>query len=353
MKRINYLTLAFTAAMLAASCDNSAIEPEGAEGSMQISFSMPSSATRAATVGNEAALNDVQMLLFDASGNLCKYHNFSSQEISDKAATIDHVNAGTYTAYVVANGPGLSSVKNLSEFNSTEIQLTDYNSTASDFVMEGHAGSISVTSGATAEPSVALSRFVSRVAVNKITNNIPAAYGALKVERVFLSNVVNTQNLAGNKAPGNTASYWFNKEGRADETTRNSSHVIDGTTYLASAPELTFANIGQSVSNGSSMTANKYMYAYPNAYTTVPAGFNSTFAAQQSVLVIVASFNGSTYYYPVVLKTAPARNTSYEVSATITGAGSSDPNVPVSSGAIKATITVMNWIDGTTYTETF
>lgn len=351
MKRINFLTLASAAVLLAASCDNSAFTPESGEGSMTISFNSPT-LTRAAMTGNEGKLSDVSMLIFDGGGALYKYHQFTSAEISSKSVSLDKVKAGGYSIYVVANGPELNSVTTLAQFKEKEIALSGYNDPEADFVMEGHTD-VTVNSGETATPVIAISRYVARVAVNTITNGLPAAYGSLRVERVFLSNVVNTQNLAGNKAPGNTAANWYNKEGRADEATRNSAHIINGGTYQASAPALTFAGIGQTVDNGSYLSASKYLYAYPNTSSTAPAGFNATFAAQQSVLVIEASYGGKTYYYPVVLKNNLARNYSYEVSATITGAGSDDPNVPVSNGSINATITVQNWADGTTYTETF
>ncbi len=353
MKRLNLIAFASAAILSAASCDHSAITPENGEGSMKISFNIPSATTKAATTGNEADLNDISMLIFDDGGSLYRYHEFTVQEISSKTVTINNVKCGSYSIYIVANGPELSGIRSLSEFNSTDIPLSEYNGPDSDFVMEGHSGSVTVTDGKTAEPVIGISRYVSRVAVKTIKNGLPEALGTLQVERVFLSNVVNTQNLSGNKAPGNTAANWYNKEGRADETARNASHIINGSTYTASAPALTYSGIGQTIENGSTLTVGKYLYAYPNTSTVSPDGFSSTFSAQQSVLVIAATFNGKTYYYPVILTDAPSRNTSYEVTAVITGAGSDDPNLPVSSGAIKATVTVTNWNDGKAYTESF
>lgn len=352
MNKIKFIALAAAAATLAASCDNSAITPEAGEGTMQIKFNVPSE-TRAAAVGHEADLGSVQMLIFDSTGKLYKYHDFSSTEINAKSATVEKVMTGTYSVYVVANGPALDDLTTLSALKATEIPLQQYNDPEGGFVMEGHSDNVSVTSGNTASPSITVSRFVSRVTLSKVTNGLAAAYGSLKVERVFLSNAVSAQNLGGDKAAGSTAANWFNKEGRKDESTRVASHIIDGASYTASAPELTFAEIGSNLTNGGSYTTVNRFYAYPNSATTKPNGFNATFAAQQTVLTIVASYSGKTYYYPVVLTNAPQRNTTYDVAVTITGAGSDDPVKPVDNGSLKATITVQQWLDGTTYTETF
>ena len=352
MNKITFISLAAAAMTLAASCDNSAIAPIAGEGSMQINFNIPAS-TRAAAVGHEADLKSVQMLIFDSDGSLYKYHSFSNAEITAKSATVEKVMTGSYSVYVVANGPMPNGVTSLTALKSTDIPLEQYNNTEEGFVMEGHNESVTVNSGETASPSITISRYVSRVTLSSVTNGLAAAYGELTVKDVFLCNVVNTQNLGANKSAGNTAENWFNKEGRKDESTRNTSHIIDGSTYTASAAGLTYSKAGSNISNGSTYSAGMRFYAYPNPSTAKPDGFHASFAAQRTVLTIAASFKGKTYYYPVVLSNTPARNTTYDVKVTITGAGSDDPVKPVDNGSLKAEITVQQWLDGTTYTETF
>ena len=66
------------------------------------------------------------------------------------------------------------------------------------------------------------------------------------------------------------------------------------------------------------------------------------------MLLIVAA---TKYYYPVVINT-PERNKAYTVELTITGLGSTDPDQPVSKGAITAAVTVQGWQSGATYEET-
>ena len=208
-----------------------------------------------------------------------------------------------------------------------------------------------VSSGSSASCAITVSRLAARVALTSVVNNLPSSYGAITINRVFLSNVVGNQNIAGSAA----VSTWYNKEGRADESTRNTAHIIDGSTYKASCESLTYRNVGNSVSNGSSLTpSTPYLfYSYANSATTAPNGFSSSFAAQRSVLVVVATVSGTTYYYPVVLDDAViARNTAYTVGLTITGLGSDDPNKPVSKGNLTASVTVSGWATGATYDET-
>jgi len=349
MKKILIISAFAAAAFAFTACNNSALQLENAEGSISVNFSLPQ-ATRADSQGKEATLTDVQMLIFNSDEELYKYYQLSSAEVTAKTATLANVVAGDYSVYVIANGPDLSDCTELDGLLETDIDLPGYNDPSADFVMEGH-DDVTVTGGSTADATIALSRYVSRVVLKKVINQLPEAYGAFTLTRAFLANAVSMQNLGENRdIEGEDC--WYNKEGRYDEETRDEDHIIDGTTYAASGADLTFAAIGQSINNGANYSTAKYFYAYPNSSTTDPVGFSSTFYGQKTVLVIVGAFNGHTYYYPVVMN-ALARNTSYEVTATITGAGAEDPSTPVSSGSITLTVTVNNWLDGTSYTETF
>lgn len=351
MKKNIFLTCVCAALPLLAACNRTDLAPSDCGGSIEVSFNLPE-ATRAAAQGNEAVITDVQLMLFDRSGNLYRHHSFTAAEITARSVSLENILNGAYDVYVIANGPDCSGFGTLDALRAADIDLQGYNDPASDFVMEGHK-SIVVSGTGSTPLSIGISRYVSRVMLKSITNGIPAAFGNLTVERVFLSNVVGTQNLGGDKDPGSAPANWYNKEGRMDESLRNADHIINGTTFTASAAAMTFSNMAQSIANGGKWEGSQYFYAYPNGATAEPDGFKEPFAAQRSVLVIVASFAGRTYHYPVVLRNGLDRNTSYEISATITGAGGEDPNIPLTSGSLSVTVTVDNWIDGTSYTETF
>ena len=252
--------------------------------------------------------------------------------------------------WAVINGPSLASVSTLSAFQATALDLSANSTNANTgFVMAGST-SCNVTTTGTVPCNISVSRLVSRIALVQIANALPPVYGALTIERIFLANVVGNQNYAGNASP----STWYNKDGRADESTRNAAHIIDGSTYKASCEALTYLKSTQTVNNGASYNPSALLfYTYPNSSTTAPAGFASTFAAKRSVLTVVATVDGKIQYYPVVLDSAVLeRNKTYTVGLTITGPGSDDPNKPVEKGSVNITLTVAGWVAGATYDET-
>ena len=291
----------------------------------------------------ETAINDVQVLVFDSSGALNAYVDADTKTsgISIKTTT------GSKTICAVVNGPDLSSVTTIPELNAKTIDLGDNSITSTaGFVM---AGSISCNVTTSSQNvNVTVRRFVSRVALQKVNNALPASYGAMTINNVTLINVVGNQNLAG----AATASTWYNKMGRKDGST-TSSHIIDGSTYLASHPTLTFKSVESSVANGVSHTpSTPYLfYTFPNSTITDVCGWVSPFTARKTRLVVAATISGKKYYYPVVIDT-PIRNYAYTVELTITGLGSTDPDKPVSKGAINASVTVEGWATGSIYNET-
>ena len=291
----------------------------------------------------ETAINDVQVLVFDSSGALNAYVDADTKTsgINIKTTT------GSKTICAVVNGPDLSSVTTIPELNAKTIDLGDNSITSTaGFVMAGSTSCNVTTSSQNV--NVTVRRFVSRVALQKVNNALPASYGAMTINNVTLINVVGNQNLAG----AATASTWYNKMGRKDGST-TSSHIIDGSTYLASHPTLTFKSVESSVANGVSHTPSTpyLLYTFPNSTITDVCGWVSPFTARKTRLVVAATISGKKYYYPVVIDT-PTRNYAYTVELTITGLGSTDPDKPVSKGAINASVTVEGWATGSIYDET-
>ena len=317
------------------------------EGTGQITFTVAGdepAETRAVTAYTtaqtyESQVNKVQVFVFGSDGAINFYQNLGTATSGSISTT-----AGTKTVWAVVNGPDLSTIGTLSALQATAVDLSANSTTASTgFVMAG-SSTVSVTNGGTASCAITVSRLVSRVALSTVVNKLPQSYGAITIDRVFLCNVVGNQNLAGNAA----ASTWYNQNGRADEPTRVKNHIIDGSTYKASCETLTYKGVSQSVANGAAHTpSTPYLfYSFPNSSTAAPSGFLSTFAAQRSVLTVVATISGKTYYATL------ERNKAYTVGLTITGLGSDDPNKPVEKGSLTASITVSGWTAGANYDET-
>ena len=293
----------------------------------------------------ESQVNKIQLFVFDEAGDL----NFYKDLGTTTSASIN-TTQGAKTVWAVVNGPDLSDIKTMASLKAKAVDLSANSRTAATgFVM---SGSNTCTVGAsTASCAITVKRLAARVALVSVKNDLPAGYGALKIERVWLSNVVGNQNIEGSASPAT----WYNKEGRADESTRNAAHIIDGNTYKASCPDLTFKSVAQTVNNGSSYAPSSpdLFYTYANTATAAPDGFKATFVAQRSVLVVAATVDGTLYYYPVILDSGViSRNTSHTVALTISGLGSDDPNKPVEKGSISATISVAGWEAGAVYEET-
>ena len=345
--------LALAAAVLC-SCDKNAdcvpcqkAEENQEPATLSVSLGFDDPETRAVTAYTtaqdyEKAVNSVQILVFDASGKINMYKDAGTAVSDIQLSTT----AGQKTVWAVVNGPDLSAVATLSALQTKAVDLADNSLTKTEgFVMAGSTSCTVSATGGTA--AVTVSRLVSRVALQKVTNSLPSGYGALKIDNVTLINVVGNQNLAGNAS----IATWYNKMGRKDGGAQ--ADIIDGSTNKASCPSLTFAAPAATVNNGAAHTpATPHLfYCYPNATSADANGWVSSFTARKTRLVVAATISGTKYYYPVTINT-PERNKAYTVELTITGLGSTDPDQPVSKGAITASVTVQEWLPGTTYEET-
>ena len=292
----------------------------------------------------EKQVNKVQIFVFDESGKINIYKDAGTTQSNISISTT----TGKKTIWAVVNGPDLSEVASLAELEDTAIDLAANSTTAATgFVMAGSTSCTVSASAATANISV--SRLVARVALQKVTNQLPDGYGALTIDNVVLTNVAGNQNIAGDATPAT----WYNKMGRKDGATE-SSQIIDGETNKASCEALTFKSVKQEVAHGSDLniTTPYLFYSFPNSNTAGSTGWVNPFTARASRLVVTATIDGVKYYYPVTLSKKLERNKAYTVEITITGLGSTDPDKPIEKGGLTAAITVLDWVDGGSYEET-
>ena len=345
--------LAMAAAVLC-SCDKNAdcvpCEDQQETGTLAVSLLFDEGAqTKAVTSFTtsqtyEKQVNKVQIFVFDESGKINIYKDAGTTQSNIPISTT----TGKKTIWAVVNGPDLSEVASLAELEDTAIDLAANSTTAATgFVM---AGSTSCTVSATAATAnISVSRLVARVALQKVTNQLPDGYGALTIDNVVLTNVAGNQNIAGDATPAT----WYNKMGRKDGATE-SSQIIDGETNKASCEALTFKSVKQEVAHGSNLNiSTPYLfYSFPNSNTAGSTGWVNPFTARASRLVVTATIDGVKYYYPVTLSKKLERNKAYTVEITITGLGSTDPDKPIEKGGLTAAITVLDWVDGGSYEET-
>lgn len=282
-----------------------------------------------ATQTYETQINKVRVLVFNASGV-----NEGYADVGTATSKTFTVSPGTKHIYAVINGADVTLDASLTEttFKQKYARLESNSKTASTgFVMAGTANA-SVTANTPSSCTVNVSRIASRVVVKKITNALNASYN-LKVKGVFLSNV---NALAYLWSKTNAGSTWYNQEGRKDESPRVENHKIEGSTYVATQPALTYAAVpsaSQSLGNGASYAPaapHVLLYAMPNSNTTASDGFHATFAAQATRLVIYGqvTINGAVEdkWWNAPFETAITANNSYTIEATINSLGSPDPN---------------------------
>lgn len=349
MKNSKIILTAFVIVLSLCGCDKREREVKVSSPTGSLSVSMDSFGTKAtiSNRGREGIVNTAQLLLFNASGELYRYHSLTAGEISAGTVTVQDIKTGTYSVSIVANGPDLSGVKALPELNAMTTLLGEHNATATAFLMTA-SDNVTVPSDVQAAVSLTLRHSVGRIVVSQITNALPASLGALTVKSIMLTNVCGSWKLTGGKPSSIT---WYNREGRKDESPRNSSHIIDGASYASSCPDLLWRSVNTDIAAGASYGTAQYLYAFPNDATAAPNGFLQPFNPQQTCVVVTASIGGSTYYYPVPLSGGIASNMSYDVQLTVQGPGSADPNRPVTPGTMKATVTVKDWYGTKTYNE--
>lgn len=341
---------AVAAALLAGACNRMpepATETQTGKVTLKAQLDGKAVQTRGADVGNynrETAILDMQLLVFDTNGHL-EYYASTDEEDGEFVFSL---RAGTMKAWVVANGPELNNITTETAMAGMMLDLGTYNNPSDAFVMAG-SETIQVVSGEFSDCIVELSRLVSRVTLKSVTSRLPEAYGTVTVDYAMLENVVSSYSIGG--AAGTTG--WYNPMGRKTESPLVQSHIVNPPTYVADHAELTFHTLTGSTGfdRGDSYTTPQRFYAYPNATALDHSGFATPFTARYTRLVLKATIDGGTYYYPISIPNL-TRNTCYDIKVTLAGLGSSDPDVPVQKGEFDVAISVADWGDGGEITET-
>lgn len=297
----------------------------------------------------EAQANKLQILVFDASdGKLIHYEKFTSNITTTKDI---NVQAGSYNVYAIVNGPDITTAQQATEtaYKAVTIDLpTNSKTAATGFVMTGSAANIAVTAQSGGTAAITVKRHTSRVALHKVTNACPAAYGDITIQNVWLANVVANQTVVGEDAPAT----WYNKFSRKNETPLNVANII--TSSSADEAALTFKAIGQNVATGAAYTpaTPDLVYGYANSTTSLvtfdKANFQSTFAPTKTRLVVEAKVNGTVYYYPYDLAFT-ARNKAHTIDMIISGPGLDDPQgnpEDLKKNTLSVTVTIADWEAG-------
>lgn len=349
-KMKQFIFLAATGLMALAACHEFAgPEKRTDEGVLLVSVSSgaATTSTKAETSpsGKDADLRDIQLFLFSADGSLYRREVFSAQQTSKSLARIK---AGAYDVVAVANAPALSGIGSRTELEQAEITL-GLNQSDQGFLMMGQTASAVTVKGGTAAPAraeITVRRHVGRVRLTSVENGLPAAYGVLDVECVFLENGFGTWNYGGTGDPSAYVNYAGRKAGR-NTSSDPSDFIVNQSDALYA--DLTFRMLDRPVAPGGRETFDVPFYSFPNKHTAVTDHFSGATSEDACArLVLKASYGAAgkqSWYYPVTIENLE-RNKTYDVSFIIRGPGSPDPNKKLESGSLEVVIAVEPWEDG-------
>ncbi|MEG0519102.1 MAG: fimbrial protein [Bacteroidales bacterium] len=296
--------------------------------------------SKASGQGNQADdnyINTLEFFIFHAEGDragvLDTYKKFTTADgitnLQIKATT------GKKTIYVIANShrsDNFAGVITLSEFQKLQASLTDDNT--KNFIM---TGSVEATLQVTTSITLAISRLAAKIELQSIKTAFAGTpYQGMSLSNVkfFLINVHSSKRLHDGLA--------------ATAAILNPKALVATDVNACTMPGMLSEDIAAPIGDAGYTTPH-YFYAYENTLDT------ETPDERYTRLVIQATLNGHTYYYPVNVNQVnygydPAnkhkgikRNTEYKINVTIMRPGSTDPDKPVEHGVMTVTLNILDW----------
>jgi len=301
--------------------------------------------------GLDASIHDIQVFLFTQDGRLYMRDTLDMRS----SRSFDGVKAGYYTIAALANAPALTSIQTQQELEQAQIALSD-NQPDKGFLMYGVCQQpVIVVSGATA-PAIAeirVERHVGRVRLTTVKNKLPADLGTLTVKGVFLENALGSWAVGG----AGQASAYLNYAGRKSGRNQSTEEAdLIKSSAAADCAALTWKDVNSPVARGDEGESfGLPLYTFPNSCVETEDHFAGPTADKAAVRLVLLVSYGSTneeWYYPVTIYNL-LRNKSYDVSFTISGPGTKDPNRPITNGNLAVQITVDPWGEGGTISGDF
>lgn len=265
-----------------------------------------------ATTGNDATVNQYQVFVFRDNGTLeaGSYGTDASQTVK--------VTRGAKTVAVLTNSAKISQTVTFETLKDYVLQLSE-NSTSSVQMF----GTQTINLTGNADVTVEVTRLLSKISIGTIENAIELDQYkdlTLTVKGIYLINVVGERKI--DNAYASTA--WYNKM----------------KLYNTECPALLYDSMSQTIANGSSYSANRFFYCYPNDSADSTA---DTWSPRKTRLVVEVTLGTETWYYPVTINEVVA-NTHYQITGLkITRIGAKTPDETIDIDAATFTITVKDW----------
>lgn len=286
------------------------------------------------TEANETTVKSCQIFVFRADNGLLDASTYAGPLTESGTYSVSlNCTSGSRNIYAVVNAAKdyTSTIKSESSLKALNTDLKD--NSADALFMSGSTAT-TLTEG-DCKVSVTVKRASASIILNEISVDMDAAVyqgdGMFKVNKVYLLNVCGRTNFAMTTKPSNVSTdYWYAK--LKEETDASKKRLI--------ADDLTTP---VSIANGSSSTKKYTYYAYPNncSHST-----SKTFSQRATLLVVEASLDGETYYYPLKLDSLESNKRYTITNLTIHRPGSKTPYIPVLFSTANASITVAAWGEG-------
>lgn len=256
-----------------------------------------------------------------------KYNVYEGSDVTgtpvyEFAPTDEDLAAGVYDvkgAMLLAGEYTVEALVNAEAFTGDLADETD------GFSMYGQKALSVTTQGGAC--TVKVDRNVARVRMVSLTDNSGLGFTYVGL---FLSNVVGSCSISGEPSD-EESDLWYNKMGR-DKI----GNEIEAEP-LCAVSSLLWRDLGDTF-NGEELP----MYCYPNFNNNKEEG--EPWCARASKLVLVVSLNGAFEYFPVTLRYGVEANHTYDVSLTIKGHGSKDPDFEPHNGSEDFSIVVNPWV---------
>lgn len=308
-----------------------------------------------ATDANEQKINNVQVYVFRNRGGAASENEVDgSKHFAAPESTGYSVDCtvGDRKVYVVVNAnDGARDVKEVTNEQQLLDRVTNLGeNTSSKLLM---IGSKEVSTTASFETTVPVSRMVAAVVVDKVNVSFasPALQenGTIVITDMYLANVTGRNNYANTTDwSALESAYWFTQLG----TDAARAACPDAVKALTQENGLNISlKHGESTPDGQTHT----FYCYPNNCAHAEG---SPFTQRATKLVFKATLNGKTYYYPCDLSRANNQgdtvyelkaNHKYHVTLNINRPGSEDPDNPVVISSATFKVQVEDWTNGQTY----
>ena len=274
------------------------------------------------TEGQESAVNNCTLYIFDRDGRMV------NSFVSDSGTFDFYLTDATYDFVAVVN-KGQLPASGISRKELENLPTLLSENSVGNFVMVG------TLDGHLIQADEKLTVEVRR-AVAKVSYKIRTAFvGTLaakpfSIEELYLTNVAGSTTLGFDSHPG-TSGKWYNK--------------MNLEAAGGDMPEsLLYGRVGRSLGPLDSIWTGHTLYMYPNESPDDHETGN--WSARSTRFVVKASLDGKTSYYPVTIPSA-TNNKHYHIDMTISNFGVDHPEVvPGGSDYVEVYVTVADWEDG-------